>query len=202
MLTLRVATVLALCGLGVSAAPVPKDVPNRETYYYPIKVGTKWVYDCQGDDIILVVTEVKDIKGGKQVTVERRDLAETIAQEVMEVSGSGLVQVAGPGGESDPPAVILRVPFRAGDKWKFKWEESRVRAGNEGTHTVVGVEKVKVPAGTFEAVRVDTDVTSVTRGEATRGKVSNWYAPNIGMVKRENDGTATWVLKSFTPPKE
>src|SRR5262245_18895935 len=91
MRTIRVATVLSLCWSVALAAPVPKD--RKEPPHYPTLVGTKLVYDYQEvGELVFVVTEVKDIKGGKRVTVERRDLKEPII-DVVEVTESGLVQV-------------------------------------------------------------------------------------------------------------
>ena len=47
---------------------------------------------------------------------------------------------------------MLKVPFRPGDAWL--WDAGE---GQRGTKTVAGVKRVKVPAGTFEAVRVDSE---------------------------------------------
>lgn len=201
--TIRVTMVLALCGSVVAAAPVPKD--RVEPPYYPTKVGTKLVYDYLdgNDELVFVVTEVKDIKGGKRVTIERRDLRKPVP-EVVDVTGAGVFVVAGPSGELDPPAAILRIPFRVGDKWKFNYDETPgIRAGSVGTDTVIGVEKVKVPAGTFEAVRVDTEVTNTVGEKVWHFKFSRWYGPHVGLVQEKDEkGELIRALKTVTLPKE
>jgi hypothetical protein len=181
---------------------VPDDRPAPP--YYPTKAGTKLVYDySRGEgELVFVVTAVKDIKGGKRVSVERRDLNEPVP-EAVELTAAGLVRVEGPDGKLDPPQVILPVPFRAGVTWKYKQVESPTGAGAVGTDTVVGVEKVTVPAGTFEAVRVDTDCTYTWRGGVWVLKRSRWYAPHVGMIQeKDKDGNLVLALKSVTLPKE
>jgi hypothetical protein len=201
MRTAYVALVLALCGLLAAAAPVPKD--QGESPYYPTKVGMKLVYDYQEvGELIFVVTEVKDIKGGKRVTVERRNLKEPIIA-IFEATGRGLVEVEHGEQKLAPPVVILPTPVRSGDKWSYKLPEAPCRPGVECTHTVVGVEKLKVPGGTFEAVRVDTEYKGFLRDAVWDYKYSRWYAPHVGLVQEKlADGKLVAVLKSITLPKE
>lgn len=57
---------------------------------------------------------------------------------------------------------------------------------------------LKVPAGVYEAVRVDSEQDTV---DGVR-QVQQWYAPGIGLVKSGEVGKPGLVLKSFTPGKE
>src|SRR5262249_38412729 len=102
MRTTRVALVLSLCWAVVSAAPVPDDRPTPP--YYPTKVGTKLVYDySRGEgELVFVVTAVKDIKGGKRVSVERRDLDQPVP-EAVEVTAAGNLPGGRPHRETEPP---------------------------------------------------------------------------------------------------
>jgi len=61
--------------------------------------------------------------------------------------------------------------------------------------TVSGVESVTVPAGTFDAIRVEcsdsTDDPAAYAGTITTG--TYWYAKGVGLVRQEvseNGGTA------------
>jgi hypothetical protein len=178
---------------GAPGAPVPKHLAgDRPVYYFPTTVGAKWVYDDTNGDYVVVVTRVEERKGTRVVTVERETGDGRVPEEVMEVSATGFVRTHYPGGVLDPPLEILKVPFKVGDSWPFRLD------GCEGTKTISAVETIKVPAGTFEAVRVDTEYTRANQ----RRLVRSWYAPGIGLLRMTEDGTDLWVLKAFVPGKE
>lgn len=187
------ALVVSLSGVLIApAAPVPKHLMKAPVCYFPTTPGAKWVYDEAGSESVFVASAVEERKGTKVVTVERDDRSGRVAEEVMEVSATGTVRTHGRSGVLDAPLEILRVPFRVGDVWAFK------SGGLEGTKTVVAVETIKVPAGTFEAVCVDT---AYTFGGQKRQSTA-WYAPNVGIVKViQQDTNSTRVLKSFVPGK-
>jgi hypothetical protein len=162
------------------------------TLYYPITVGTKWVYeDSKGGEVTtLTISKVETIKGAKVVTVER----EGNSWEKMSVSENGLVRVEGAGGavELDPPLIMLKAPFQVGTKWEIK------TAGIEGTDTIGAIgEEVTVPAGTFKTVRVDSDYTLARE----RMQTVFWYAIGVGMVKWTHNKDTSRMLKSFSPGK-
>jgi hypothetical protein len=63
------------------------------------------------------------------------------------------------------------------------------------------VERVKVPVGTFETVRVDSEVLKPRQGFGFPIQMTEWYAPGVGVVQR-TAYRGLWVLKSFTPGKD
>lgn len=95
--------------------------------------------------------------------------------------------------------------FEAGSSWTTRYVanatlsdsgagEMLMEQTTELTHTVIGPESITVPAGTFEAMRVETagNVSAVT----TVGGVSvppteftlnfvSWYAEGVGLVRQE-----------------
>lgn len=86
------------------------------------------------------------------------------------------------------------MPFKAGDTWAFDRPSASV-----GTYTVVGVEQIKVPAGTFEAEKVNIEYAT----SGVRKAIRAWYAPNVGRVRMADaDGKTIWLLKSFTPGRD
>ena len=176
------------------AAPVPKHLMKNRgpAYYYPTTVGAKWVYDDNGRDHVLVISKVEDRKAAKVVTVEHDDGKRRTVDEVMEVSEGGLARLACGGEPFGVPLVMLKGPFRAGTTWENK------TAGIEGTDTIGAVETIKVPAGTFEAVRVDAEYTLANQPMS----YTAWYAPNVGLLKMTEGDKVLWLLKSFTPGKE
>lgn len=169
-----------------AAAPVPRHLMTTPAAaYHPTRPGTTWVYE---DGTTLVVSAVEERGDAKVVSVTFDDGRR---YHVVELSAARMARTAGVGGPLDPPYVLLRSPVSAGDSWAVEAPDL------SGTKTVGGVEAVTVPAGRFQAVRVETDYTSGGR----RQKNTAWYAPGVGLVKAVNDGTSTWVLKSFTPGK-
>jgi hypothetical protein len=91
---------------------------------------------------------------------------------------------------------ILSSYPKAGQTWTAKsfgrdWEVF----GVTGTSTVLGVQKVKVPAGMFQAVAVKS--TFVQPGfKAGSGTRTSWFAPGRGLVKlvfRHGDGSVSEV---------
>ena len=172
------------------AAPVPKHLlkPPEPVYYYPTTVGAKWVYD---GDHVRVVAKVEDRKGAKVVSVEAEAEGKRAADETMEVSETGLTRLACGGAPFDVPLVMLIGPIRVGTTWEIK------TAGAQGTGRIGAVETVKVPAGSFEAVRVDIEQPHADRVRTIRA----WYAPDIGLLKMTDDDKEIWLLKSFTSGK-
>lgn len=70
---------------------------------------------------------------------------------------------------------ILKAPFEPGQAW-----EGRLFKGGTETVKVVGWESVTVPAGTFEALKIEH------HKQYNDGKADflyYWYAPQVGMVK-------------------
>jgi hypothetical protein len=71
----------------------------------------------------------------------------------------------------------------------------------ETTFTALGVETIKVPAGTFDAVKVK--VENISQKNTT---TFLWFAKGVGLVKRyDGYGNNTWYseeLKSYSFPKQ
>jgi hypothetical protein len=173
------------------AAPVPTHLRKPPVYYYPTTVGTTWVYEDPNGEETLTITKVEDVDGGKLVTVETVTDTGRKPEEKMIVSEGGLARAEARGYKFTPPSVMLKVPFRPGDSWKSDPDRSEENA------KIIGVERVRVPAGTFEAVRVDAKYAT---GGPQKEPASFWYAPGVGLVKFT--GGKEQVLKSFSPGTE
>jgi hypothetical protein len=191
--------VVAVCALVVPvlapAAPVPKHLMKAApVYYYPTTVGTTWVYeDPNGQEETLTISAVETKADAKVVTVERPGADGAVVWEKMAVSETGLVRIEGLGGKLDPPLVMLQGPFKVGNKFEIK------TAGLKGVNEIGAFESVKVPAGTFDAVRVESDYA--LGGGPARIQDTFWYAPGVGLVQRTDAKDTFRVLKSFTPGK-
>lgn len=64
---------------------------------------------------------------------------------------------------------------------------------------VDGVEEITVPAGTFSAMKITTNLTEMlSSGQVNERQNIRWYAPGIGPIKTVNlPGPQTWELLSF-----
>ncbi|QEL15481.1 TapB family protein [Limnoglobus roseus] len=172
----------------VIAAPVPKKA--EAMLYFPTAIGAKWVYerpDGQGEEAV-EVSEVEKGDGGWVVTRKRSDGVATAYLPVT-VSAAGLTQPRPTSGEGGP-VCLVKAGAKAGDTWDVP----------DGKRTLVGMERVTVPAGTYTAAKVSWVATA--DGE----RITQWYAPGVGEVKKVRtaaDGTETILrtLKSFTPGK-
>lgn len=185
--------------LAASASPPTAPPPREVVYYFPTKVGAKWVRlwsDGKGKEaeVVEVVTAVEEGRdGAKRVTVGfiGRDGKPSPARE-FEVSSRGLFWTKNLafGRSPEKPLCELELPHKAGQEWSDDETDLNTK---QSAH---GPEKLKVPAGEFECIRVEyrdsrsPDPTQIC-----------WYAPGVGLVKLTSGDTRI-VLKSFTPGKE
>jgi len=186
------------------AAPIPPP-PKTTPLYFPTRVGTKRVYLNEEDksERVELVTKVEDKDGAKLVTTQcdRDGVGECYLETVVSDQGLAIVrvEVIEINFQLDRPLWVLKVPLKAGSKWDFELAHRNL-AGWSGTAIVEVHEKVTVPAGVFEAVRVK----SVTASNPSQ-VITTWYAPHVGVVKvikKAKSGEAVEVLKSFRPGKD
>jgi hypothetical protein len=172
---------------GAGAAPLPKKA--EPPAYFPTAVGARWVFETSGGhQTTEVVTAVEAKAGGQAVSVGREDGGRVLPELTVLVAADGLSLLAVGGHELKKPHRVLKVPHMDGGKW----------ADGSQTTAVYGPERVEVPAGTYDAIRVEVErpfdggtMQSVT-----------WYAPGVGPVRRVlRAGGAELVeaLKSFRP---
>jgi hypothetical protein len=190
-----------LTGTRAGAAPVPKHLMKAPPVYFPTRVGAKWVYLRSGQEETHAVTKVEAKEGEMVVTVEREQGGKTTPYWVVAVRSDGLFLVAESGEAYDPPWCLLKCPVEVGKSWDGNSErEDYITL--VGRRTVAAAEKLKVPAGEFEALRITSErVTSETGDARVRSSTTYWYAPHVGVVQIDRDPPHL-VLKAFVPGKE
>jgi hypothetical protein len=185
----------------VPAAPVPKD--KKPVYYTATKVGDKREYR-NGDGkttLVLVVTKVEENpKGGLFVT--ESTVSEGRIQEPFRVlsvteDAIGVARGLSVPNKYDPPLVFIMPKLKIAEGWENELGGERTVPPGfrrpKNRYVLRGTELVKVPAGEFDAIRVDQDMED--------GSVrSVWYARGVGEVKAVGrwDGR---VLHAFTTGK-
>ena len=186
--------VVALISLA-PAAPVPKHLmPKGPQFNFPTGVGTKWVYVIEGGgEHTRVITRVEEKNGAKFVTSDWIASTTNRRTQTIEAITADGVYIHKENGETrDPPLLSLKLPPSAGEVWCYTFSMNGFEIRTQ--KTAGPVEKVKVPAGEFDAVRVDVEMH--LKGKEL--KTTDWYANGIGMVK----SSGGFVLKSFTPGKD
>ena len=112
----------------------------------------------------------------------------------------------------DPPIVGIKFPLTVGESWKSSYMAEGASSKSKGDLEVrvVAREKVKTPAGEFDAFKIESAgwITGVSWSGSIRMAQQQWFAPAIGrFVKSEYKdfrGGQLWTdtvteLKSFTP---
>jgi hypothetical protein len=186
-------------------APVPHKVEQEE--YYPTKVGSKFVYATPNGESVHVVMDVEENDGAKLVTIGTIRGDKLVPWDQVRVSEKGLAQIGSypvtvqfdgvPSREpkwhqNETPIVLLDLTAKAGDKWEHRTPERLL------TYTAGKAEKIKVPAGEFQARRVDI---TRTFPDGRKDQFCWWYAPRVGAVKWTY-GKEEVVLKSITFDEE
>ncbi|MCI0702803.1 MAG: DUF3108 domain-containing protein [Planctomycetia bacterium] len=196
-----IACLLALAfALPLGAAPVPKHLfPKDQPLYFPTQVGAEWVYDDDGSQYKFAVTKVEQKENTTLVTVgiSFRD-GTTQHSYTVEVSKSGIRETLNFNRKIEPPTPLLKLPCAKGDKWECPFSLNGEKRADY-TFTAGGIEVIKVPAGTFQALRVDSVSTDVT-GKETQ-TITTWYAPDVGPVRIAYRPGSSRDLVKFTPGK-
>ena len=191
---LSIFVVAPVCSYG---APIPTE-KSKDALYYPVSIGARWVYSTGDKETVETVTGVEDSEGVFRVKVSRERNDKTILDHVVAVSEKGLAIVETPTGKLAEPVWLLKLPPKNGDKWEVVLP-SQTLGKIVGSAAVEGTEKIEVPAGTFDAVKVRMEIPHVD-GRDGITKRAIWYAPNVGVVKSV-EGETVRVLKSFAKKK-
>lgn len=162
-----------------------------------VKVGDRWRYE-QNDRR----TNVKEAEFDRQVTSVTDSQIEGVengsklvmTHELNIVESSAVLLISGESKE-------LSFPLALGSKWAYKFNYSNKVNANKGRWqldaAVIGYEKVKVPAGEFDAFKIEHTGfwNNDSSGRNGRMKRTIWFSPATrSIVKVEHeDGYSYWV---------
>lgn len=202
----RLLAVLALfaaaCGFtqekkGEKKEELPKNL-------YPLAKGSKWEYaaksgglDLEQEIEVTDVTEPKK-KGERAVATVTVTTGKYSSAEKLSADDKGVYRHANSRAEFDPPLQIAVHGKKPGEKWSRKMDTALGEITME--YEQKAAEKVKVPAGEFDAVVV------VQTNKDDKGKTLNvmttWYAEGVGVVKSTMQFPPySMELKKYTPAK-
>jgi hypothetical protein len=164
---------------------------ENNPFSFPVAEGTSWTYTEDGADTKRILTSSK--KDGKHTTISIDTLNETGKQshyETVIVSADGLCRTEFMGTKLSTPNWLIKLPYNQNGRWKQSLPDKTTI-----TWTSLKREVIKVPAGSFNAIPVQTVVTYRDGSTTT---TTYWYAQHVGLVKSQCDSpTIVEVLKSY-----
>lgn len=196
----------ALLALVVSAQAQRTRRPQAATGgdYYPLRVGDSWKYrmvEENAEFTVKVLSEEKQADGTVLYMVEKLSGVK-VNQWYSKPSGWVLLnreaypEHEGLGIKHEPAKQFLKNPLTAGARWNWSGKSTTLMDMTE-SNRVLGPDTVKVPAGTFRAMKV---VTRVSEGPGTATK-TYWYADGVGLVKYMTESGPikyTWELVDYS----
>jgi hypothetical protein len=191
--------VLILLALAAAAGQKQKEPPPD---YFPLRVGDWWKYQSttadgkQSEFTTKVLSDEKQSDGSARYQVEIQSAFKPIHEWYSKPTGWVLWhREAYTSNESmkvtfEPVRQYLKNPPATGATWSWKGK-GMLGVDIDESNQVIGSEAVEVPAGKFQATKVESKVnqggTLVTR--------TYWYANWVGLVKSMTD---TGSVKSTT----
>ena len=184
---------------------------------WPMKKGAKWV--LQSTAISPTNGSVKSAEQSVKVLSSKHSKAGTMATLEYSINGkvsqveryittpTGVFRSAGgkDGNASISPILpIIKYPATTGAKWSWAGTiavgKGKLNMTQEST--VVGVEKVKTPSGTYQAVHIRAVLASTASGRRDTFVNDLWFAPGVGMVQQKavmGPLNVSAVLSKVTP---
>ncbi len=176
-------TLISLTAIAVFAIPTVSIAGDLTATYPDLKVGDKWKVERRDAFNKLMFSEETIVTSVSPTTVE------------ISINGSpgrmkpDLTLLDGPRGLNDPGYQFLSFPIEVGKKWSFKTKW--LIKSNNATGTaqfdveVKGMESVKVPAGEFQAYKLESSgYVNPSSGGSFGGTATYWYAPKAKTVVR------------------
>ncbi|HEX8652593.1 MAG TPA: hypothetical protein VF708_17385 [Pyrinomonadaceae bacterium] len=179
--------------------------------YFPLRVGDWWKYQsttADGKQSEFTMTVLADEKQADGVVFHKVEIKSTIPIHEWYSKPSGWVlwhREFYTSNESmkvafEPVRQYLKNPLTTGATWSWKGK-GMMGVDIDESNQVIGSEAVEVPAGKFQAMKVESKVnqggTAVTK--------TYWYANWVGLVKSMTDTGAvksTSVLMDYSFKKK
>jgi hypothetical protein len=201
--------------------------------YYPVRQGATWTYKSTGGpageysftDTITAVrgdgftlsTQIGDLTRTQEWTCTAEGLA------ALQLGGAPAAMLNSQNIQlnldiNNATGVTFPGQINPGDQWQQTMnvtgnvtmmnEEADATGNAQMNFSAIGIESVTVPAGTFDALKVEVDVTlnvdatyeSITLPVSFSGEYIYWFAPGVGWVK--SSGTGNVLGSSFTDSTE
>jgi len=179
------------------------------------KINSKWVFRVTGEDTLTVewtvrsrgafngreASLVESTEGDFYYAVESDALLEFVTHTVFSFGEDLILE--------NRWRPRLEAPLNLGNSWEETFVNQVVNQGltysieSSLTGLVEDIETVFTPVDFFdECYRVSLEIRTKTtlpagKTEEQVTRMREWYAPGVGMIKREIDGGDTWELTDF-----
>ena len=203
MIKFRTIAAILFVSLALLAVEAQKPQPSPPPPdYFPLRVGDWWKYRSatadgkQSEFTIKVLSDEKQADGTNRYLMETLTTFQPIHDWYSKPSGWVLMhRIAYPKNEAlkadyQPVKQYLKNPLSIGSSWEWKGK-GMMGVDIEESSRVTGSEAVEVPAGKFQAMKVET---KIIQGGMPVTK-TYWFANWVGMVKSMTD---TGSVKSTT----
>ena len=204
LLALATVAVGQKAGVGQKQKEPPPD-------YYPLRVGDWWKYQsttADGKQSEFTMTVLADEKQADGAVFHKVEIKSTIPIHEWYSKPSGWVlwhREFYTSNESmkvafEPVRQYLKNPLTTGATWSWKGK-GMMGVDIDESNQVIGSEAVEVPAGKFQAMKVET---KVTQGGQLVTK-TYWYANWVGLVKSMTESgpvKSTTVLVDYSFKKK
>jgi len=201
--------------------------------YYPVRQGATWTYKSTGgpageysftdtitsvrDDGFTLSTQIGDLIRPQEWTCTAEGLA------ALQLGGAPAAMLNSQNIQlnldiNNATGVTFPSQTNPGDQWQQTLdvtgnvtamnEEAEATGNVQMNFSAIGNERVTVPAGTFDALKVEVDVTlninatyeGITLPVSFSGDYTYWFAPNVGWVRAS--GTGSVLGSSFSDTTE
>jgi hypothetical protein len=208
--------------------------------YYPVRQGASWNYKSNGgpageysftdtitavrEDGFTLSTQIGDLTRTQEWTCSAEGLT------ALQLGGAPAAMLNAQNAQvnlnvTNVTGVTFPSQINVGDQWQQNLDFTgnvtmmNEKAEAEGTaqmnFNAVGTESVTVPAGTFEALKVETNITlnisasfaGITLPVTFSGDYTYWFAQDVGWVKATGSGNVlgnsfgeTTELQSYSVP--
>ena len=192
---IRFCTFFSLLIGALAVVPALAQRPQEQNPdYFPFRIGDWWKYRSttadgkQSEFTVKVLNAEQQSDGRKHYLVETISTFQPIHNWYSKPVGEVLMhRIAYPKNEAlkadyQPVKLYLKNPLSVGSSWQWKGT-GMMGVEIEESSRVTGTETVEVPAGRFQAMKVET---SVIQG-GTPVEKTYWFANWIGMVKSMTD---------------
>jgi len=188
------AMLVLLLPAGCQPATRPERARLESSPYYPLAIGTTWVYRGPGGERIMRVARHESVDGVQCALVETLSDGKLIEENDVCIKPDGIYIVVADGQKLSSPLPILKLPPRAGTTWRINFNKGSKHS--QGVY-LMGLEDVEVPAGKFHTITL--------QGEIRKGRTPTvtsiyWFAKGVGIVKqflKTGDRKTTYELESF-----
>jgi hypothetical protein len=196
MLVRRVLILAFILLAGCQPATRPERSAPQDSPYYPLQVGTTWVFRGPDHQRVMRVARHEVVDGTPCAFVETLRDDKVIEDNDVCVKADGIYLLTADGEKLSAPLPILKLPPRRGTTWRVNFNKGGKRS--QGVY-VLGNEEVEVPAGKFHTVTLKGEILE---GTTRTLAFTYWFAPGVGMVKqllKTGNRQTEYDLEKFEP---